>query len=673
MTTPLHILHLEDSRIDAELVRELLGRAGLRSEIVRVENREAYVAALSRGTYDVILADYSLPMFDGLSALDLARSLRPDVPFLFVTGALKDDSAVETLRRGATDFIVKQRLTRLVPAIHRALREREERHHRAKAESSLQFLAEASARLASSLDLKATLGNVARLAVPAFADWCIVELATHDAEVSERVAAAHVDAGKLAVLHELRLRADGALRAGTAQLLDRASETARGVLEDVPRQVELLDQLQPTSMIVVPMIVNGRVLGAIAFGFGPSRRQYDARDLATAQNLAERAAVAVENARLYRELQGVVKAREDLLAIVSHDLRTPMQNILMAATMVNDALAVDDPMQRRVQGILRSVGHIERLLGDLLDLARFDAGGLVLDRHEVDLDRIVRDALAMISPLADRKRLRLVDQVRGRALLAYCDATRVGQILGNLLGNALKFTPAGGAITVGAEALPAQRQLRISVSDTGPGIPGKDLGHLFERYWQAKLQQRGGVGVGLGLAIVKALVEAHGGTIGVASAPGEGSTFSFTLPVAAVHAGERASAPAPPPPAPSVLVVDDDADIRITVAQVLENAGYHTLTAGDGLEALQILRSEPQLRPSIVLLDVMMPNMDGRQFREEQRRDADLRQIPVIVFSAHPEISSIARTLGADGYLAKPLRASEIVDAVARYARFAAA
>jgi signal transduction histidine kinase/DNA-binding response OmpR family regulator len=637
---------------------------------VRVENREAFVAALAQGIYDVILADYSLPMFDGLSALDLARSLRPDVPFLFVTGALKDDSAVETLRRGATDFIVKQRLTRLVPAIHRALREREERHHRAKAESSLQFLAEASARLASSLDLKATLGNVARLAVPAFADWCIVELATHDAEVSEPVAAAHVDARKLAVLHglRLRLRGDGALRAGTAQLLDRASETARGVLEDDPRQVELLAQLEPTSMIVVPMIVNGRVLGAIVFGFGPSRRQYDARDLATAQNLAERAAGAVENARLYRELQGTVKAREDLLAIVSHDLRTPMQNILMAATMVNDQLAVADPMKPRVQGILRSVAHIERLLGDLLDLARFDAGGLVLDRHDGDLGRIVRDALAMISPQADRKQIRLVDNVRGRALLAYCDATRVGQILGNLLGNALKFTPAGGTITVSAEALPTQHQLRISVSDTGPGIPSKDLGHLFERYWQAKLQQRGGVGVGLGLAIVKALVEAHGGTVGVASAPGEGSTFSFTLPVAAGHAGERASAPTP-----SVLVVDDDADIRITVAQVLEDAGYHTLTAGDGLEALQILRSEPQLRPSVVLLDVMMPNMDGKRFREEQRRDADLRQIPVIVFSAHREIASIARMLEADGYLAKPLRASEIVDAVARYARFAAA
>lgn len=665
MTAPLRILHLEDSRSDAELVRETLQRAGLQIEIDRVDNRGAFVGALERGEHDVILADYSLPMFDGISALELARTLRPDVPFVFVTGALKDDSAVETLRRGATDFIVKQRLTRLVPAVQRALRECEERHHRAKAETALKFIAEASARLASSLDLKATLGNVARLAVPTFADWCIVELATHDPEVASRAAAAHVEPDKLAVLHELRLRIDDVLRASTPRLYDHASVAMLDAIRGEPHQAELLHQLQPTSMIIAPMLVNGRVLGAIAFGFGPSRRRYDARDLATAQNLAERAAVAVENARLYREIQRSVKAREDLLAIVSHDLRSPMQSITMAATLVKHKLVGDDPLQPRIEAILRSAKLVERLLGDLLALAQYDAGGLVLDRHENDLARIVRDAIAMFAPQAEQKQLRLVDDVRGRELQAYCDAMRVGQILGNLLGNALKFTPAGGTITVSAELLPAQRQVRISVSDTGPGIASKDRDHLFERYWQARSQQRGGVG--LGLSIVKALVDAHGGDVGVVSTPGAGSTFSFTLPIAAEPTPEPASELHR-----SVLVVDDDADIRVTVAQVLEDAGYHALTAGDGIEALQILRNEPQLRPSVVLLDVMMPNMDGRQFREEQQRDAELRQIPVIVFSAHREIASIAQTLEADGYLAKPLRAAELVDAVARCASAAA-
>jgi signal transduction histidine kinase/DNA-binding response OmpR family regulator len=662
MTAPLHILHLEDSRVDAELVRELLQAGGLQIEVECVDSQDGFVAALARGHHDIILADYSLPRFDGISALELARTLRPDVPFLFVTGALKDDSAVETLRLGATDFIVKQRLSRLVPAIRRALREREERHHRAKAEAALKFIAEASARLASSLDLKATLGNVARLAIPAFADWCIVELATAAAEVAERVATAHVDPGKQSLLHDLELRIDDVLRTGASQLHEHVNQAELDALVADARHAEYLRQLAPTSMMVVPMIVNGRVLGAIVFGFGASQRWYDTRDLATAQNLAERAAVAVENARLYREIQRAVKAREDLLAIVSHDLRSPMQSILMTATMLNCKLADDDRMKPRVEGILKSAEIIDRLLGDLLDLARFDAGGLVLDRGDRDLCEIVRDALAIVAPQAEQKRIRLVDHVGEEQLRAHCDPTRVSQILGNLLGNALKFTPEAGTITVTGKAIPSQGKVQIRVSDSGPGISDADREHLFERHWQARSQQRGGVG--LGLSIVKALVEAHGGEVAVTSEIGQGSTFSFTLPAAAEPLHPRA----PVMPA-SILVVDDDADTRMAIAQLLEDAGYHALTASDGLEALEILRCEPRLRPSLVLLDVMMPNMDGKQFREQQRLDAELGKIPVIVFSAHDEVARIARTLEADDYLAKPFEASELVNAVARCAR----
>jgi two-component system, cell cycle sensor histidine kinase and response regulator CckA len=156
MPEPLRILHLEDSAIDAELVEETLRQGGLQIAVDRVERRDAYVRALEEHAYDLIIADYALPMFDGLSALELARQLRPAVPFIFVTGALKDDSAVETLHRGATDFIVKQRLARLVPAVHRAMRERTDRELRERAEEALELLVEASARLATSLDLKAS-------------------------------------------------------------------------------------------------------------------------------------------------------------------------------------------------------------------------------------------------------------------------------------------------------------------------------------------------------------------------------------------------------------------------------------------------------------------------------------------------------------------------------------
>lgn len=654
MRARLRILHLEDSRVDAELVRHLLEAAGMEIDLDRVDSRDAYESALDHGSYDLILADYSLPMFDGLTALDIAHARRPEIPFLFVTGALKDDSAVETLRRGATDFIVKQRLARLVPAIERALREREERQHRTRAEAALKFMAEASAFLASSLDLRATLGNVARLAIPTIADWCVVELSTRAPDISDQVACAHVDPKKGDVLRRLRvsrIRSDALVNNNAAIFPD----VDPAQLADDPEQREVLTSLNPSSMMIVPLVVNGRSLGVIVLGVGDRKRLYDTLDLATVCNLADRAAVAVENARLYRQLQREVTAREDLLAIVSHDLRSPMQSILMTASMIDQRTPASDPMKPRLEVLTKSADFINRLLGDLLDLSKFDAGGLQLDRERYDVNRIIQDSLELLASQAERKGIALVFDAPAGELTAECDRTRVRQIVGNLLGNALKFTPAGGTITVRACAA-GEHAIRVSVTDTGPGIPAGNLAHLFERYWQAKHQHDG---IGLGLSIVKALVEAHGGRVAVASEVGRGSTFEFTLPVAAARVRDHAATS-------TILVVDDDADIRMLVAQLLEDAGYRALTAGDGLEALRILRSEPQLRPSLVLLDVMMPNMDGRAFRDEQRHDASLHDIPVIVFSAHRDVAAIANELGVDGYIEKPLRAEALLARVAR-------
>jgi signal transduction histidine kinase len=650
--TRLRVLHLEDSAIDAELVREMLATNGLVAQVERVETRDEYVAALRHGCFDLILADYSLPAFDGMSALELAREQCPDVPFLFVTGALKDDSAVETLRRGATDFIVKQRLVRLVPAIQRAIREREERTQRVRAEAALQFLVTASARLAASLDVEAILGNLTRLAIPTIADFCVVDVNPYDGE-GEHVAAAHVDSSMVEMLRRLRFRPH--LIASGAELYDVVPDERIRALAPNEDQAALLRRLQPSSLMLVPLVVGGRTLGNLAFGYSVSSRQHDGRDLATAKNLAERAAVAIENARLYREVQREVKSRKDLLAIVSHDLRNPLQSILMTATMMEQKIASSDPLYARVESIAKSAGLASRLLGDLLDLARFEAGNLVLERRLQDVEPIVSDCIELVASLAEQKRIRIVNGIRPGTTMAFCDRTRVCQILGNLLGNALKFTPEGGAITISARSSSDRDEVRINVSDTGIGIPARDVPHLFERYWQAKT----GAGVGLGLSIVKALVEAQGGRVFVTSEAGKGSTFSFTLATKAPASSQAADTSMP-----TVLVVDDDAETRITVAQVLEEAGYRTLTAANGLEALELLRRDPQLHPSVILLDLEMPKMGARAFCEEQQRDPALKDIAVIVFSAHDEVEQVAQQLQANGHLHKPLRVSELLDAI---------
>jgi CheY-like chemotaxis protein/anti-sigma regulatory factor (Ser/Thr protein kinase) len=340
---------------------------------------------------------------------------------------------------------------------------------------------------------------------------------------------------------------------------------------------------------------------------------------------------------------------------VSHDLRSPLQSILITATLMEQKLAPADPLRTRVESIAKSAGVAARLLGDLLDLARFEAGNLVLDHREQDLAPIVRDTIDLVASVAEQKRIRIVNQIDAGSARAYCDRTRVSQILGNLIGNALKFTPEGGTITIDARLVPERDELQISIADTGVGIPSRDVPRLFERYWQAKA---GNGGVGLGLSIVKALVDAQGGRVSVASEIGRGSTFSFTL-------STRPLVIEPTYVAPTVLVVDDDAETRISIAQVLEEAGYRTLTAGDGLEALELLRRDAQLHPSVILLDLKMPRMDARAFRREQQRDPALKDIAVIVFSADDDVAEVAEQLSASGHLHKPLRARDLLDAVA--------
>ena len=279
------------------------------------------------------------------------------------------------------------------------------------------------------------------------------------------------------------------------------------------------------------------------------------------------------------------------------------------------------------------------------------------------MEALLRDALEMMNPLAIDRGLHLEARAEPPDLCAICDRDRVLQVLSNLIGNALKFTPSGGTVTVRAE--PGDGEVMISVTDTGPGIAPEQLRRIFDRYWQGKNNRA--AGVGLGLSIVKGLVESHGGNVFVKSQEGSGSTFAFTLPA------EPASTSAAAEPAqtegagaPKILVVDDDEDIRDSIQQALEDNGYRVVTARNGFEALNLLRAGE--RPSVILLDVMMPVMDGATFREEQRRDPELGAIPVVAFSAYADLSDAVGRLNAEAHLTKPVRSDVLLDTLGRCA-----
>ncbi|WNG46274.1 PAS domain S-box protein [Archangium minus] len=409
---------------------------------------------------------------------------------------------------------------------------------RKQLEQAWRFLADAGPRLAASLEPQTTLATIAELAVPSLADWCIIYLFGDDGQVQWMESVA-TSPEKSQVLREMitayppDLSRQGditahVLRTGQPALVPEVPEA---ILEATARDAhhrELLHRLEPRSGLVVPLVTRGRILGVIILTTSESGRRYGARDLALAEELARRAALAIDNAYLHEQSEQATRTRDEFLRIVAHDLRTPLHVISLSAKML-----LTCPPEKRaahtrpLESIQKAVDRATRLIQDLLDVARMEAGRLSVDRGPEQTAPLIKEAAELHRSLAEEKSIQLTAIAPADAPPVFADRDRVLQILSNLLGNALKFTPAGGQIMLRAES--DGSMMRFSVSDTGAGIPKENLPHLFEPFWQASAG--GKQGAGLGLAIVKGLVDAHGGHLWVESSPGQGSTFFFTLPI----------------------------------------------------------------------------------------------------------------------------------------------
>lgn len=401
-----------------------------------------------------------------------------------------------------------------------------------------RFLAEATARLDSSLDSTKVLASLAELTVPAIADICAIDVC--GPQGIERVAVAAREPEKKALMFGMQkhgcLNLDMALgpaftiRTGRAQL---HSEVMPAHLEAAARSPEHLADLRAvgfTSGMCVPLVARDRVIGAISFGVTRSDRYYDEQDLSFATDLAQRAALAVDNAALFERAREAVRLRDELLAIVSHDLKNPLTSILLSAEMQLRVLRTGgsaELMQGQTENIKLAAQQMRRLIMDLLDLARLGSGHLPLDRKPVLASELMARTRELQGSLAAQKNIALQTHISDRRAHVECDHDRVLQVIGNIVGNAIKFTPEGGVIRVEATVEHDTQYMRFAVHDTGPGISPEHLSHVFDRYWQGRRTTR--QSAGLGLSIAKGIVEAHGGRIWAESRAGEGSTFYFTL------------------------------------------------------------------------------------------------------------------------------------------------
>jgi len=409
---------------------------------------------------------------------------------------------------------------------------------RKREERAQQFLAEAGALLASSLDYETTLASVARLAVSVLADWCVIFIQGDEGSI-RRLEMVHADRRRQPLLEQLRRYPLDprrrhpvltVLETGTTELVPQVTDALLEAISSSTEHLELWRALGLTGMLIVPLKARGRTRGAMGF-FAATRTRYDARDVKLAEDLGVLAGLAVDNAVLYREARSAVQARDDMLSVVSHDLGNPLSAIRIGTSLLLRGIPPEERERGgwfHLESIRQSAEQMERLINDLLEVKRLEAGKVKLERRPTPVEPLLSSVRSTFSQLAAQKGLELVCRVSELVPPVYADRQRIAQVLSNLVGNALKFTPTGGRIVV--DAVSGTTEVVFRVTDTGTGIAPEHLPHVFERFWQSR--REGKQGLGLGLAICKGIVEAHGGRIWVESNAGAGTIVGFTVPAA---------------------------------------------------------------------------------------------------------------------------------------------
>jgi PAS domain S-box-containing protein len=541
-----------------------------------------------------------------------------------------------------------------------------------QAEEKTRLLADAGATLGASLDYQATLAELSRLLVPRFADWCAVDLLI-EGDTLQRVAVHHRDPSRVALASEIFARFPprpdddhGPWHVIRAREPEWAAAITDAMLQagtDDPDHLAMLRGLRLQSFICVPLIARDTAIGALTVVYAESGRQYLPADVPLCADLAGRAAIAVDNARLYERLRVEDRRKDEFLATLAHELRNPLAPIRTGLALLR--ATTDQTTVERTKDVMeRQLGHMVRLIDDLLDLSRVTRGAVSLNLERLDLWSVVGHAIEASRPLLDAAGVQLVVRPPEEPIILDADRTRMSQIFSNILNNAAKFTDRGGRVEL--VAVEAGSDVLISVTDTGTGIPREMLSQIFEMFVQVRgTPMAGHTGLGIGLTLVQRLVELHGGRVWAESAgPGRGSIFYVRMPRAATAGGAQ-EPPAPDsrpgvPPVRRVLVVDDNVDAAEMLAALVGLDGHEVRTAPSGAAALEIVRD---FRPDVAFLDIGLPGMSGYELAVQMRRDPRLRDVVLVAVTGwgQAEDRQKSKEAGFDDHLTKPVDPSTVL------------
>ncbi|MDZ8183975.1 MAG: response regulator [Nostoc sp. ChiSLP02] len=643
----LRFLLLEDSLLDAELTQMVLAEGGIDCQVVRVETGAEFLAAISTEAFDLILADYALPSFDGISALEIARDRRPEIPFIFVSGVLGEELAIEALKNGATDYVLKQRLGRLVPSVQRALREAKERRDRQEIEESLQK-SEAKYR---------------RIVDTSYEGICTIDSQARTEFVNQRMS------------QILGYTAEEMLGRSIFDFIDLDDISAAEKLAWFKKKESDLkesrwrckDGSYIWTLTSARAIFNkqNEFLGAIAM-------LTDITDRKRTEEERDRLLQLEKSARA--EAEAANRIKDEFLAVLSHELRSPLNPILGWAKLLQTRKFNETALKKALETIERNAKLQAQLIEDLLDVSRILQGKLNLKMVAVNLASTIAAAMETVRLAAEAKSIH-IETMLDPTVGILGDPARLQQVVWNLLSNAVKFTGTGGRVNVRLESINAYAQ--ITVSDTGKGISADFLPHVFDYFRQSdNTTTRKFGGLGLGLAIARHLIEMHGGTIWVQSSGEEqGATFTVRLPLIKDSGTTKSEINANSATAVSgfsplmgiqVLVVDDNDDSREFFSFVLEELGATVIAVASAGEALQVFR---ELKPDILLSDIGMPEINGymliKQIRDFEAQTAR-EKMPAIALTAYAGESDRqeAFNAGFQQHLVKPVAPEELLVAI---------
>ncbi len=688
-----------------ETVLEGLGQ----NVITARSGREALRFLLDR-EFALVLLDVHMPDMDGFETAAMIRSRRQTAhtPIIFVTAFSDEMHTAQGYSLGAVDYI----LSPIVPEILRTkvgvfvdlykktlqVRKQAEEHvalaraqaARAAAEEANRrsaFLAEASSVLVHSLDHEAIARGLVRQAVPFLGDLCALALPPEPSDGVPQVELAWIDPND-GSCHQITREVDRTFDPLTAilhRVLEMGHPEFHPQISDLarveppkpppdrletggPGRASASSGFEACSVFAVPLQARGYTLGALALARRQPGRPFGPDDISLMEDLAARATVAIENARLYGRVQENDRRKNEFLAMLAHELRNPLAPIRSAVEILQLLEIEDENLVWASEVISRQVYHLVRLVDDLLDISRISGGKIQLRTELIDARSVVARAVETSRPLIDARKHELTVSLPATPVAVNADPVRLAQILANLLNNAAKYTEEGGAIDLSLCVSEGQAVFRVR--DNGIGISAEKLGSVFDLFTQVDHSlDRSQGGLGIGLTLVRKLVEMHSGTVqALSEGANRGSQFIIRLPAAdqglpfedSREPSQRVVGAA----ARRILVVDDYPSVAESLMKVLTLAGHDVRIALDGPGALNELST---FRAEVILLDIGLPGMDGYELAQRIRNGGPSPAVMLIALTGYGQTSDRHRSqaAGFDHHLTKPVDSAALLELIA--------